>query len=82
MREVVDPELVNLEVFENALKLGSPTVGDLRNWTVLEPLNPNAWAALAEKLSNAGESTEARQAAGKALVLDGSNDAAWKIWTK
>ncbi|MCA8918623.1 MAG: protein kinase [Planctomycetes bacterium] len=82
VREVVDPELVNLEVFENALKLGSPTVGDLRNWTVLEPLNPNAWAALAEKLSNAGESTEARQAAGKALVLDGSNDAAWKIWTK
>lgn len=82
VREVVDPELVSLEVFDKALKMGAPTVGDIRNWTFLEPLNPNAWAALAVRLDADGQATEARQMAGRALILDGSNDEAWKIWSK
>ncbi|MCB9932801.1 MAG: protein kinase [Planctomycetes bacterium] len=80
--EVVDPELVHLASFERALAMVEPAVGDLRNWIVLEPLNAAAFAAVAEKLDGAGDSIEARQMAGRALVLDGSNELAWRVWSK
>ncbi|MCG3183161.1 MAG: Serine/threonine-protein kinase PknD [Planctomycetes bacterium] len=82
VREVVDPELVQLATFERALSLAEPAVGDLRNGTVLEPLNAAAFARLAERLAADNDTTEARQMAGKALLLDASNELAWKVWSK
>lgn len=82
VREVADPELVHLATFERALGLAEPTVGDLRNWTVLEPLNPAAFAALAERLAAEGDTNEARQMAGKALLLDAGNEKAWRVWSR
>ena len=82
VREVVDPELVHLETFERAIKLTQALVGDLRNWIVLEPLNPAGFAALAEQLAKETSGSEARTQAGKALILDGSNETAWRVWSK
>lgn len=82
VREVADPELVHLATFERALGLAEPTVGDLRNWIVLEPLNPAAFAALAERLAAEGDTNEARQMAGKALLLDAGNEKAWRVWSR
>ncbi|MCB9894788.1 MAG: protein kinase [Planctomycetes bacterium] len=82
VNEVVDPELVHLETFERATTLADPSVGDLRNWIVLEPSNPAAFAALAKALQAEGSNSEARTLAGKALILDGSNETAWGVWSK
>ncbi|MCA8915836.1 MAG: protein kinase [Planctomycetes bacterium] len=82
VNEVVDAELVHLETFARATTLTAATVGDLRNWVVLEPTNSAALAALAERLAVDGVAGEARTVAGKALILDGSNETAWRIWTK
>lgn len=79
VHEVVDPEMVHLATLEKAMQIGQTGASDLRAWVMLEPLNPDAHAALAEALYDAGEITEARNVAGQALLLDPSNEAAWRI---
>jgi hypothetical protein len=77
------PELISLQAYAAAATAPGATETTLRNWVrVLEPLNAVAYAALAEHLAAAGDLTEARTWAGKALLLDGSNEAAWRIWSR
>ncbi|MBZ0135782.1 MAG: protein kinase [Planctomycetes bacterium] len=76
-----DPELISLAHFAKAVQSTDVAEITLRIWVnVLEPLNANAHVALAKALLEAGQRSEARAYAGKALLLDGSNDAAWRIW--
>jgi serine/threonine protein kinase len=78
--EAADPELVSLEAFSRAAtETGELSDGLVAVWTAqLEPLNPAAWSALAER-ALARNPAEAKEHAGHALILDGSNEAAWKI---
>jgi len=79
--EVADPELVHLQTFALAATVagGVLTDGQLQAWTgQLEPRNPAAWAALAERAA-ARDAVRAREYAGRALILDGSNETAWKL---
>jgi hypothetical protein len=69
---------VHLAAFERALQLVFTTAGDYANRTVLEPLSAAAFADLALSLLAAGQRPEAVVAADKALLLDGSQDKAWR----
>lgn len=75
---IADPELVQLATFERALQLATPALGDLKNRTILEPLHAAAHAELALALLASNQRPEAVLAADKALLLDGSNDKAWR----
>lgn len=78
-----DPELISLALFAKAVQQSDALEITLRIWVdVLEPLNAGAHAALADRLLRSGDRAGARTAAGRALLLDGSNEAAWKIWSK
>lgn len=78
-----DPELISLEHFAKAVKATEALEITLRIWVdVLEPLNANAHTALAAQLQKRSNRSEARTYAGRALLLDGSNEVAWKIWAK
>ena len=77
------PELISLAHFAKAVKATDALEITLRIWVdVLEPLNSEAHAALAQNLDDRNERSEARTYAGKALLLDGGNEAAWRVLAK
>lgn len=78
VRKVEDPELVSLNAYARALALGSPSESDLRNRTLLEPFSADALAKLAAALQES-DPAAAQLTAGRAMILDPSNEAAWAI---
>jgi serine/threonine protein kinase len=78
-REVEDPEYIHLETLQRAMELGTPVTSDFEMRKALEPFCVDARASFAEFLMDNDDTLRAREVAGQALLLDASNERAFKI---
>ena len=80
VRQADRPELVDITSLELAHKHATQlTTDDLRSRVTLEPRNASALAALAARLVETSETSEAKIVASRAIIADPTNQAAWTI---
>jgi eukaryotic-like serine/threonine-protein kinase len=80
VRGVEDPEYIHLRTFADAIRHGNPTESDLRNRVALEPFSAEALTALAVHMRAQGRVDDARELAGRALLIDAGNETAYELW--
>jgi serine/threonine protein kinase len=82
VRGVADPEYIHLGTLAEAIRLGEPFESDLRSRVALEPFSADALAELAVHMRAQGRVDDARELAGKALLIDAGNETAFALWAE